>query len=89
MLAPAALSGVYRVTWPLFTVASVAAATSWTLSTGLAAYFLGPAATDILRDIGVRGVIAIAIIAALGVLYRYLLRRRHPPESERGHQSGS
>jgi membrane protein DedA with SNARE-associated domain len=78
LLAPAALSGVCRVTWPLFAVASVAAATSWTLSTGLAAYFVGPAATDILRDIGVRGAIAIVIVAALGLLYRYLLRRRKP-----------
>jgi membrane protein DedA with SNARE-associated domain len=88
-LAPAALSGIYRVTWPVFAVASVAAATSWTLSTGLGAYFLGPAATDILSDIGVQGVIAIVIIAALGFLYRYLLRRRNPPSSEREHHTGA
>jgi uncharacterized membrane protein len=48
---------------------------------GAGAYFLGPAATDILSHIGVRGVIAIVIIAAVGLLYRYLWHRRNPPET--------
>jgi membrane protein DedA with SNARE-associated domain len=89
LLAPAALSGIYRVPWPIFAVASVLVAAWWTLATGLGAYLLGPAAADILSDIGVRGVIAIMIIASLGLLYRYLLRRRNPPETEREPRSGS
>jgi membrane protein DedA with SNARE-associated domain len=76
LLLPAALSGIYRVPWPIFAVASVLAAAWWTLATGLGAYFLGPAAADILSDVGVRGVIAIMIIAALGLVYRYLVQRR-------------
>jgi membrane protein DedA with SNARE-associated domain len=83
LLLPAALSGIYRVTWPVFVLASIVAAAWWTLATGLGAYFLGPAAADILSDIGVRGAIAIVIIAALGLLYRYILQRRAPPETER------
>jgi membrane protein DedA with SNARE-associated domain len=83
LLLPAALSGIYRVTWAIFALASVLAAAWWTLATGLGAYFLGPAAADILSDIGVRGAIAVAIIAALGLLYRHLLQRRNPPEAER------
>jgi membrane protein DedA with SNARE-associated domain len=76
LLLPAALSGIFRVPWPIFAVASVLAAAWWTLATGLGAYFLGPAAADILSDVGVRGVIAIMIIAALGLVYRYLVQRR-------------
>jgi membrane protein DedA with SNARE-associated domain len=81
LLAPAALSGIYRVGRPTFAVASIVAAAWWTLVTGLGAYFLGPAAADILSDVGVRGAIAIAIIAALGMLYRYLRHRRNPPQT--------
>ena len=87
LLLPAALSGIYRVTWPVFAVASVLAGAWWTLATGLGAYFLGPAAADILSDIGVRGALAVVIIGALGLLYRYLLQRRNPPETEREPQS--
>jgi membrane protein DedA with SNARE-associated domain len=82
LLAPAALSGIYRVPWPVFVLASVLVGAWWTLATGLGAYFLGPAAADILSDIGVRGVIAIIIIALVGLLYRYLLQRRNPPQTE-------
>jgi membrane protein DedA with SNARE-associated domain len=88
LLAPAALSGIYRVPWPIFAVASLVVGTWWTLATGLGAYFLGPAAADILSDIGVRGVIAIIIIALVGLLYRYLLQRRNPPQTEREHRVG-
>jgi membrane protein DedA with SNARE-associated domain len=83
LLAPAALSGIYRVPWPIFAAASLVVGTWWTLATGLGAYFLGPAAADLLSDIGVRGVIAIIIIALVGLLYRYLLQRRDPPQTER------
>jgi membrane protein DedA with SNARE-associated domain len=78
LFAPAALSGIYRVSWPAFALASLFAAGWWTLVTGLGAYFLGPAAADILSDIGVRGAIAVAVIATLGLLYRYLRHRRNP-----------
>jgi membrane protein DedA with SNARE-associated domain len=81
VLAPAALSGIYRVTWPVFVAASMIAAVWWTLATGLGAYFLGPAATDILGDIGVKGVIAVVTVAAFGLLYRYLVQRRRPAET--------
>jgi membrane protein DedA with SNARE-associated domain len=81
LLAPAVLSGIYRVAWPVFAVASVVIATWWTLATGLGAYLLGPAAADILSDLGVRGATAVAIIAALALLCRYLIQRRNPPET--------
>jgi membrane protein DedA with SNARE-associated domain len=89
VIASAALSGIYRVTRPVFAVSSVLVAAWWTLATGLSAYFLGPAAADILSDIGVRGAIAVVIIAALGLPYRYLLQRRNPPHSEPEPQSGA
>jgi membrane protein DedA with SNARE-associated domain len=83
LLAPAALSGIYRVPRPIFAVASLVVGAWWTLATGLGAYFLGPAAADILSDIGVRGVIAIVIIALTGLLYRYLLQRRRSMDTSR------
>jgi membrane protein DedA with SNARE-associated domain len=83
VLAPAALSGIYRVSWSTFLLASLLAAAWWTLATGLGAYFLGPAAADILSDIGIRGAIAVSIIAALGLLYRHSWRHRDHAEPDR------
>jgi membrane protein DedA with SNARE-associated domain len=80
LLAPAVLSGIHRVPPGVFAVASLAA-TSWTLSTGLGGYFLGPSAANILSDIGVRGAIAIVLISALALVGRYLWRLRNPPQS--------
>jgi membrane protein DedA with SNARE-associated domain len=74
LLAPSALSGVYRIPMRIFVIASIVSATIWTLSTGLGAYILGPAAADILSDIGLRGAIAIAIVSLLGLFIRYLWR---------------
>lgn len=89
VLLPAAISGIYRVPRRVFAVVSLLAAAWWTLATGLGAYFLGPPAADILRDVGVKGVIAVVIIAALGMLYRYLLRRRNPRETDPEPDSGA
>lgn len=81
VLAPAPLAGIYSVALPAFLAASVIAATSWTLSTGLVAYFLGPSATDVLNDIGARGVIVTVLLASVGLVYRWLWQRRHHPGS--------
>lgn len=89
LLAPAVLSGIYRVAWPVFAVASALIATWWTLATGLGAYFLGPAAADILSDLGVRGATAVVIIAALALLCRYLVHRRNPLETDSEPRSSS
>jgi membrane protein DedA with SNARE-associated domain len=82
LLAPAVLSGIYRVSWPIFVAASALIATWWTLATGLGAYVLGPAAADILSDLGVRGAAGVAIIAALALLCRWLIHRRNPPRTD-------
>ena len=81
LLAPAVLSGIYRVPYRMFALASVLSATIWTLSTGLGGYILGPAAADILSDIGVRGALAIVIIALLAFMVRYAWHMRHPPSA--------
>jgi membrane protein DedA with SNARE-associated domain len=87
LLAPAVLSGIYRVAWPVFAVASALIATWWTLATGLGAYFLGPAAADILSDLGVRGATAVAIIAALALLCRCFIHRGNSPGTDSGTRS--
>jgi membrane protein DedA with SNARE-associated domain len=80
LLAPAVLSGIYRVSWRVFAIASALVGTSWVLSTALGGYFIGPAAADILADIGVRGAIAIVVISALGLVGRRLWRSRDPSQ---------
>jgi membrane protein DedA with SNARE-associated domain len=78
LIAPAPLSGIHDVMLRSFVVASVVVSTTWTLSTGLVAYFLGDEAKDALSDIGIKGVIVIVALAATGLLYRYLWRRWRP-----------
>ena len=80
LIIPAAVAGIHRVKLPVFILATVVASLGWTLSTGLVAYFFGPAAKQILSDIGMKGGIAVIVIAGIGFLYRYLWQRRHPPQ---------
>jgi membrane protein DedA with SNARE-associated domain len=74
--APSPLSGVHRVPVALFALASVGVALTWSLSTGLISYLIGEQAKDLLGTAGVKGVLVIVILAGVGLVYRYLWRRR-------------
>jgi membrane protein DedA with SNARE-associated domain len=76
LIAPAPISGIYRVPPPIFLLASVVVSLSWVLSTGLIAYFLGEAALEVIGRAGFRGFIVIAVLVALGLVLRYLWHRR-------------
>ena len=76
MIAPAPLSGIHRVPLALFAVASIVTGVTWLLSTGLVPYAIGEAATDLIGRIGVvEGVLFVALLAAVLLLYRYGRRR--------------
>jgi hypothetical protein len=76
MIAPAPLSGIHRVPPALFAVASLVTGLTWLLSTGLMPFAIGEAATDLLGRIGiVEGVLFVALLAAVLLLYRYGRRR--------------
>jgi membrane protein DedA with SNARE-associated domain len=77
VLAPAPVSGINNVALPVYAVATVVCALWWTLATGLAAFFLGDAAKEWLSDVGGQGFAVVAAVAVIGLLCRYLLRRRH------------
>lgn len=76
MVAPAPLSGIHRVRRALFALASVVTGLTWVLSSGLIPYAIGEAATDLVGRIGVvEGVLFVALLAAVLLLYRYGRRR--------------
>jgi membrane protein DedA with SNARE-associated domain len=78
LIAPSPVAGIHRVPLPVFALASLKFCLAWTLGTGLNWYYLGPAAKDVLNDIGIKGAIVIVVIAAIGLAYRYLWQRRGP-----------
>ena len=76
LFAPAPLSGIHRVPLALFAVASIVTGVTWMLSSGLVPYAIGEAATDLIGRIGVvEGVLFVALLAAVLLLYRYARRR--------------
>ena len=82
LFAPAPLSGIHRVPLALFTVASIVTGVTWLLSSGLVPYAIGEAATDLIGRIGVvEGVLFVALLAAVLLLYRYGRRRLFGAES--------
>jgi len=82
LAAPAPISGIQKVTWPIFGLASLVAALAWTLSTGLIAYFFGEAGIAWAKNIGGKGIAVVIVLAAIALLYRYLWQRRHPKETD-------
>jgi membrane protein DedA with SNARE-associated domain len=82
LVAPAPISGINKVTWPIFGLASLVAALAWTLSTGLIAYFFGQAGIDYAKNLGGKGIAVVIVLAAIALLYRYLWQRRRPKETD-------
>jgi len=76
LLAPAPIAGIYGVRPAIFVMASLAVSLSWTLSTGLIAYFLGEAALDVVGSAGLKEVLVIVVLAGAGLACRTLWQRR-------------
>ena len=82
LVAPAPISGIHKVRWAIFGLASLVAALAWTLSTGLIAYFFGEAGIAYAKNLGGKGIGVVIVLAAIALLYRYLWQRRHPKERD-------
>ena len=76
LIAPSPIAGIYGVQPAIFVLASLLVSLSWTLSTGLIAYFLGEAALDVVGSAGIKAVLVIVVLAGAGLVLRTLWHRR-------------
>jgi membrane-associated protein len=78
-IAAAWLAGVNRMHWPVFLFWNALGGIAWATSVGLLAYFLGPTAERVFKDVGVIGV-GVAVLLVTGfTAWRYF---RQDPSSE-------
>lgn len=78
-IAAAWLAGVSRMPWPVFLFWNALGGIAWATSVGLLAYFLGPTAERVFKDVGVIGV-GVAVLLVTGfTAWRYF---RQDPSSE-------
>jgi membrane-associated protein len=69
------MAGVTQMRWPVFLFWNALGGIAWATSVGLVAYLLGPAAAQVIKDVGLAG-IAVVVIAGVG----YLVWRRRTRE---------
>ena len=75
LFTPSWVAGIHNMRWSHYVPVNALSALVWALAIALAAYWVGPAITDIAADVGLGGWMivggAVAIVAAI-----VLLRRR-------------
>ena len=76
--APSWMAGVSGMRVGRFLAANAVAAIVWGLLVGLGAYFAGPSIAELVDDIGIVGLIVLAVAAALTVAGRWRWKRLHP-----------
>ncbi len=67
-IAAAWLAGINRMQWATFGFFNALGGIAWATSVGLAAYYLGPTAEKIVKDVGLVGV-GIAVVALVAFLF--------------------
>ncbi len=82
MILPAFVSGIFHVRYRIFLAGVAVAGTLWIGGYVLVSYFLGPDAADLIRKIGLKGILGVVVIAAVGLTLRWVwhgvrLRRAH------------
>jgi membrane-associated protein len=70
------LAGANGMEWRRFLVFNAAGGIAWATTVGLAAYWIGPRALHILRDVGLGAVAAVALALALVAGWRLWARAR-------------
>jgi membrane protein DedA with SNARE-associated domain len=75
------LAGASRMRWPRFLLWNALGGAAWATSVGLAAYFLGKAASAVLGGVG----LVLVALVVLGVIAAVFVRRRRSPPSTAGH----
>jgi membrane protein DedA with SNARE-associated domain len=76
LLAPAWVAGIHRVGPVLYNVTNVVSAAVWAVGIGLAAYYAGPPALDVLSDVGWVTAIGLVLLVLFGVGLELARRRR-------------
>ena len=80
MVLPAFVSGIFHVKYRIFLAGAAVAGTLWVGGYVLIAYFLGPEAAKLIGDVGLKGILGLAVIVAIGLALRLLWHRmRHEP----------
>jgi membrane protein DedA with SNARE-associated domain len=77
LLAPAWVAGIHRVGPVLYNVTNVVSAAAWAVGIGLAAYYVGPPALDVISDVGVVVAAGFGVLILVGVGLEVARRRRH------------
>lgn len=72
MILPAFVSGIFRVRYRIFLAGVAVAGTLWVGGYVLLSYFIGPEAADLIRNIGLKGILGVAVIAAVGLTIRWV-----------------
>jgi membrane-associated protein len=75
--APSWMAGISGMRAGRFLAANAVSALAWVLLVGLGAYFAGPSIADIVDDLGLVGLIVLAVAAVLTVAGRWRWKRAH------------
>jgi len=78
MVLPAFVSGIFHVRYRIFLAGAGVAGTLWVGGYVLVAYFIGPEIAHLLGDIGLKGIVAIAVLAVLGATARRVWHHFRP-----------
>lgn len=78
--AAAWLAGIDRMPYPTFLLFNASGAISWGLSYGLAGYYGGTAAADVIKTVGIYALIGVAVLIVIALAVWIVHRRRHPRE---------
>jgi undecaprenyl-diphosphatase len=81
-IAAAWLAGINRMPWPTFVFWNAMGGIAWATSVGLLAYYLGPTAEKLFKDVGLIGVGLAVLAVAAYLVWRRLQRRNRPPAPE-------
>lgn len=75
MILPAFVSGIFHVRYRIFLASVAVAGILWVGGYVLVSYFLGPEAVDLIRSIGLKGILGLAVIIAIGLTIRWVWHR--------------
>jgi membrane protein DedA with SNARE-associated domain len=76
LLTPAWVAGIHRAGTAVYMITNVVSAAVWAVGIGLAAYYVGPPALDVLADIGTVTGVGLVVLVLLGIGFEVARRRR-------------
>lgn len=72
----AVLAGANRMPWRSFFLWNALGGIAWATSIGLAGYYIGHAAEQVIQKVGIGALIALAVVAGCGLVYLWIRERR-------------